>query len=402
MLPEVGRVLIAERAAVLRVEHESADVQRVTVRTESESECAAICYPDLTGRVAPGDSVIVNTTAVRLGLGSGGAHFVMWMEGRHCIDGRLRGHIMKLRYTPMQLACGAAEEDEANLAAINAFDGLHGMPVVVCELHSMLTPVAAGLAAAACASGRASAPVPLPPPPPRVVYIMTDGGALPVAMSLSVEALRRAGLIAAVITAGHAFGGDYEAVNIHSALVIAAQVARADAAIVCMGPGVVGTGTRFGTTAMEQGPALDAVTRLDGRAILTPRLARGDSRGRHTPVSHHTITLLEQVCCLPCDVVLASDMDAAFLDRARQALAPALDAGRHRLRLAQGTAGVSLARAAGLPLSTMGRGYDDEPDFFLTCAAAGAYAAAAAVSSTVPAAGAAANAHTPWADGGEA
>lgn len=359
-------LLIAERALVLRVDKDDPHAQRIVVRTESEPECAAICYPDLTGPVAPGANVIVNTTAVRLGLGSGGAHFVIWVEGRARLDGQLGGHIVKLRYTPMQVACGSTEENGSHLAAIEAFDGMHGMPAVVCELHSMLAPVAAGL----CAAGAV--------PSPRVAYIMTDGGALPAAMSLSVKALASSGLIAAVITAGHAFGGDYEAVNVQSALVIATQVVKADAVVVCMGPGVVGTGTRFGTTSLEQGPILDAVSRLGGRAIMAPRLARADTRGRHRPVSHHTITVLEDVCCRPCEVVLASDMDPAFLDEARRALIPALEAGGHSLVLHPGRAGLSAAHAAGLTLGTMGRGHDDEPEFFLTAAAAGAHAAMAA------------------------
>lgn len=384
-------MLIAERAVVLRVDQDDPHAQRITVRTGSEQECAATCYPDLTGPVTPGANVIVNTTAVRLGLGSGGAHFVMWVEGRGSVAGRLGGHIMKLRYTPMQVACGSAEEDVAKLEAINAFTGLNSMPVVVCELHSMLAPAAAGLAAGAAgtraAVGRSPAGLPAGSPNPSrpascVAYIMTDGGALPAAMSMSVKALARAGFISAVITAGHAFGGDYEAVNIQSALVIAAQVVKADAAVVCMGPGVVGTGSRFGTTALEQGPALDAVSRMGGRAIMAPRLSRADARGRHTPVSHHTITVLQQVCCLPCEVVLASDMDTVFLDRALQVLAPALEAGPHSLKLHQGSGGVEAARAAGLALSTMGREYEDEPDFFLTSAAAGAYAATVAATAT--------------------
>ena len=40
--------------------------------------------------------------------------------------------------------------------------------------------------------------------------------------------LRDSGTLAATVTAGQAFGGDHEAVNVASALAVAAGVARAD------------------------------------------------------------------------------------------------------------------------------------------------------------------------------
>ncbi len=49
----------------------------------------AIAYPDLVGPVAVGDHVVLNTTAVGLGLGTGGVHLVMAVEGRE--DGEPAG-----------------------------------------------------------------------------------------------------------------------------------------------------------------------------------------------------------------------------------------------------------------------------------------------------------------------
>ena len=63
---------------------------------------------------------------------------------------------------------------------------------------------------------------------------MTDGAGLPLAMSDLVAALRARGLLDATVTSGHAFGGDYEAVSIYSALAVARHVAHADAAVVAM------------------------------------------------------------------------------------------------------------------------------------------------------------------------
>lgn len=346
---------------VTRIVQESPGIQELMVDMDGGGECAAICYPPLTGSVHVGDEVILNTTAVDLELGSGGRHFVIWAAGRTRLSGRMHGHIMKMRYSPMQACTGSLEEDPANRDAIDAFTGLHGMPVIICELHSMVAPAVCGSAGS-------------------MAYIMTDGAALPIAMSRAVRQLKASGLLDATVTAGHAFGGDLEAVNVHSALVAVKAVVGCDAAVVAMGPGIVGTGTRYGFSGIEQGWIADAVNSMGGRPIIVPRLSRLDPRPRHQVVSHHTLTVLRDVCCTPVTCVLASDMEPGFAEKARRRLADALDHGRHHLAYAPGREGLELAIKHGLELSTMGRGPDEEPEFFLTCAAAGDYAKAILIS----------------------
>ena len=51
--------------------------------------------------------------------------------------------------------------------------------------------------------------------------MMTDGGALPAWFSRTVAGLRAAGWLTATITTGQSFGGDYEAVTVHSGLLTA-------------------------------------------------------------------------------------------------------------------------------------------------------------------------------------
>ena len=53
---------------------------------------------------------------------------------------------------------------------------------------------------------------------------MTDGAALPLALSDLVWQLRERGLLDSTITCGHAFGGDYEAVSVYSALAVARHI----------------------------------------------------------------------------------------------------------------------------------------------------------------------------------
>ncbi|MCR4426062.1 MAG: DUF3866 family protein [Firmicutes bacterium] len=362
----------ARRGVVVRVTADRHGMQELAVKMVPEGaggeqegtgsdEETAVCYPELTGPAAPGDSVILNVTAVSLSLGSGGRHFVIWVEGRQSLNPPLRGHIMKARYMPMQVCTGSYEEDPSNAGAIEGFRGLLGMPVVLCELHSMVPPALAGLAATGVK-------------PPRVAYIMTDGAALPIALSELVDQLREHGLLSVTITAGHAFGGDIEAVTVHSALVAAKAVARCDAAVVSMGPGIVGTGTRYGFSGIEQGYMADAVNRLGGVPILVPRISRADPRPRHRGVSHHTLTVLRDVCCTPVRCVLPSDGDREFIGALTTSLENAATEVGHELVFRPGRPALSLLSSRGIRVSTMGRSPEDDPEFFLAAGAGGVYA----------------------------
>ena len=76
----------------------------------------ALAYPDLVGPVGPGDVVLLNTTAVWLGLGTGGLHFVVALERFADTDAAGPGRTMKLRYTPQQVRVLAVEEKISCLA----------------------------------------------------------------------------------------------------------------------------------------------------------------------------------------------------------------------------------------------------------------------------------------------
>ena len=102
----------------------------------------------------------------------------------------------------------------------------------------------------------------------------------------------RKDLVDATVTCGHAFGGDYEAVSVFSALAVARHVAHADAAVVAMGPGIVGTNTRLGFSGMEVGPILDAAARSAGCPIACLRVSFADGRAAPLGLSHHSATAL--------------------------------------------------------------------------------------------------------------
>src|SRR5438874_746687 len=169
-------------------------LQRVEVDLGDGPERAYV-LTQLTGTVATGDAVVVNTTAVELGLGTGGWHVVHWNLERDGWSEKGPGHIVKGRYTSLQTDVGSAEEHLEALAEIESIDG---MPVVVAALHSQLPAVAAAFRAAH--------------PDGLLAYVMTDGAGLPLALSDLVADLSAKGLVNATITCGHAFGGDHEAV----------------------------------------------------------------------------------------------------------------------------------------------------------------------------------------------
>ncbi|HKY67079.1 MAG TPA: DUF3866 family protein, partial [Acidimicrobiales bacterium] len=240
----------------------------------------AYVLTDVVGPVAPGDRVVLNTTAVDLGLGTGGWHVVHWNLAREAWSRPGPGHIMKVRYTSLQIDTGAAEEDRPDLPAT-----VPGLPVVACSLHSQVAVVAAVAHHLR--------------PDARIAYVMTDGAGLPIALSDVVHALRGAGVLAATVTAGHAFGGDLEAVAVPSALALAAHVADADLVVVGMGPGVVGTASALGTTAVEVAGIVDAAARMGARVGLCCRASDGDARPRHRGVSHHVRTILDLAAVRP-------------------------------------------------------------------------------------------------------
>jgi hypothetical protein len=299
----------------------------------------AYVLTDLVGPVAVGDRVVLNTTAVELGLGTGGWHVVHWNLARESWDRPGPGHIMKMRYTSLQVDTGAAEEHHPDLP-----EHLDGVPVVVCSLHSQV-----GVVAAVVRHLR---------PRARLAYVMTDGAALPLALSDLVHALRERRVLDLTVTAGHAFGGDLEAVSVPSALALARHVGAADVIVVGMGPGVVGTASSLGTSAVEVAAVADAATALGARVGLCSRASGVDARPRHRGVSHHVQTVLRLArspASLPLPASLADQLEGATV--VAEPDVPAV------------------LRALNLQITSMGRGPADDPAFFAAAGAAGVWAA---------------------------
>ncbi|MFD2839571.1 DUF3866 family protein [Populibacterium corticicola] len=364
--------------------------QELEVIGAPDWQAKALAYPQLIGEVEVGSLVVLNTSALDRGLGTGGYAMVAAVlpddsTGTSGAPASGPGHLVKARYTPTQaMVLGVDEQESQFHSVLEDADSIDGMPVITADLHSSLPAILIGLRVSAAVLGMGE---------PKVAYVMSDGGALPAWFSMSVAQMRDSGWLAATISVGQAYGGDYEAVNVYSGLLAARHVVRADIAVVIQGPGNLGTGTRWGFSGVAVGEAMNAASILGGRAIGSLRVSGSDHRERHQGVSHHSRTALGRVATSP-GIVVAPQFDTAqgwFADLAvpealesNEGLAALISSQIDDLRVsAPWHEYVSVPvsdhlhgalAASPVRLSTMGRGYDRDPLAFLTAAAAGAYA----------------------------
>ena len=161
------------------------------------------------------------------------------------------------------------------------------------------------------------------------------------------------------IAVGPCFGGELACVSVASALIACAR-ADVEAVVCAIGPGVVGTGTplrarrRRGRRGRERRRVRSGAHRSWRRGSRS-----ADERERHRGLSHHTLAVLELV---------QGAVTVAWPD----GLDPPGELGPVELVDASDWRGA----CAGLPLSHMGRGPDEEPWFFAAAYAAGALARA--------------------------
>ena len=294
---------------------------------------ACIAYPGLTGPVALDDDVLVNVQARELALGSGGFDVLYANLTRGFgLAAEEGAHVMKLPYTPLQVAVRHVEE-EGPLA-----ESLSGMPVVCCSVHSQLAPVCAALGGM------------------RVAYLQVPGGALPVPLSDTVRAFRGRGLLEVAVAVGACVDGDVQAVTVASGLAWAGA-AGFEAAVCAVGPGIVGTGSTLGHGGLAAAASAHAAVALGGNAVIAVRMSEGDPRPRHRGLSHHTRSVIEL------------GPSGALVAWPKGMPAP------EWLRSYEEVDVMGWQEAcAGLPLSHMGRGADEDPAFFAAAYAAGAYA----------------------------
>ncbi|MBU2664483.1 DUF3866 family protein [Actinoplanes bogorensis] len=324
----------------------------------------ALAYTDLVGSPELHDRVLLNVGALVMGLGTGGYALVVALPDRLPADppddGSTRdaGHLVKARYTPLQvIRLGVDEEASPHREVMAAAESLDGMPVVTADLHSALPAILAGVRADKSHV--------------KVAYVMTDGGALPAWFSRTLDGLREH--LAGTVTTGQAYGGDLEASTVHTGLLAARHVLGADITVLTQGPGNLGTGTTWGFSGVALGEAVNAIGTLGGRPVGSLRISTGDGRPRHRGVSHHSLTAYGKVALVPADLPVPDGLEPALAAEIDAALAPL--SARHRLPRVSVDGLDAALRASPVPLSTMGRKLDEDYAYFVAAAASGRFAA---------------------------
>lgn len=350
-------------ATVVEITDERRGLQKLLVRRNNGDQEPERAYAltDLVGNIDKGDQVVVNTTAVDLDLGTGGWHFVSSNLSQPEVHTQRQGHILKLRYTPMQSDLGAYEEHDNR----TRLDSLDNTPVIACFLHSQIAPAVLATKAVS--------------PSLKVAYVMTDSASLAYPISDLAHELQHIGLIDVSITAGQAFGADHETVNVTSG-VLAAKSLGADIVVVAPGPGVVGTSTKYGFGSLEMAGHLQSIHHIGGQAILCARYSGADPRQRHRGISHHTRTVLEMTA-VPTTVAFPANIE------------PSVDLAlpkQHRVARVDVFNVADLMETHGLNVTTMNRNTATDPAFFDASASAGVLAAQLAdksISSSSPSTG---------------
>jgi DNA-directed RNA polymerase subunit H (RpoH/RPB5) len=349
---------------VLDILKDNPELQELRIQIDGHDKPErAYNYPKLNHSVRKGEKITVNTAAVKLGLGTGGRHFVI-PEYAASEEFDFPGHIMKLRYTPWQFPILAAEEENSPFhEVLKDCDTLEGTPVVMAPLHSMLPGVILGFRKIH--------------PNSKIAYIMTDGAALPMALSDLVRELKKKQLLDLTITSGHAFGGDLEAVSIPSAVLAAKQAINPDLIIIALGPGIVGTGTAFGFSGVEQSWYIDIVSKLHGKAVVVPRLSDADSRERHLGISHHSLTILH-LSSHPALLGLSKRLPKPFFDQIIDKLHNHHLLKEHHWYLVDDPSAEELFKEYQIQVKTMGRNIQEDPWFFQSSVTTGFLAGLAA------------------------
>lgn len=297
---------------------------------------SAISYTDLTGPIACGDEVIVNTQAQDIGLSSGGYDIVHVNLTRGLAnESEGHAHVMKLNYTSLQHAVSPLEEKRLTVSW--PLD----LPVAVLALHGQLGPVVWQ------ARKRA--------PDARIGYVQTEGGALCGQLSELVAELLDRGLICDHITCGQSFGGWREAVTVPGALEAAARRLGWDSAICGPGPGIVGSSSALGHGGLVALDTVHASLALGCNTVLVPRMSDSDPRPRHRGVSHHTQTVLDLLLAPVTVAVPAGDFGEISASHPTVV----------------GETDVDGYSACGLSDKTMGRGIYEDQLFFQAALAGG-------------------------------
>ncbi|GAA1868156.1 DUF3866 family protein [Brevibacterium marinum] len=329
----------------------------------------AVAYTEAVGHPRVGDTVLLNVSALAKRLGTGGFGLVVALPDALPADPpEGPGHLVKDRYSPLQtMVLGVDDQESEHHETLAGEDSLHGMPVIVADLHSTLPAIIAGIRAV--------------DPGLRIAYVLSDGAALPASFSQAAAGLKEAGWLYGTISTGQSWGADLEAVTVHTGLLAAKHVLNADITIVAQGPGNLGTGTKYGYSGLVTGDHLNAAALLDGIPVGVLRMSNADARGRHFGISHHSLTSLAEIArpgvrvAVP-DFSTLAEVELSEMDPDPSAVAEVVASQLPLLHMHE-QIDVSLEglwsqlKSTPVSLSTMGRRLPADAAAFLAAASAG-------------------------------
>lgn len=325
------------------------DYQVVEVEYEDKSTFLAINFLDINKKVCAGQEVLVNTTARKLKLGTGGYDYIVPTDS-FCNSSK--GHIMKLRYTPLQFS--VLTEEEKNPDLFNRVPNFNDLIIVVCELHSMLLPICLYLKE----FDRNT----------KIAAIINDWGMLNAKLSNNLRFLKENYFIDYVITCQEAFNGDFECINEINSLVFS-QNLDTQIAIISPLPGIVGTGTKFGFSAYKAINVIEDISRFGGKVIFPIRVSKTENRERHKFISHHSLTILSYVNA-SVEIPIFEFQDKLFFTKVFKNLNNYKT--KHILVTIDRINDKVIEKYKPL-LKTMGRGFDEDREYFLQLFATAEY-----------------------------
>jgi hypothetical protein len=136
-----------------------------------------------------------------------------------------------------------------------------------------------------------------------------------------------------------------------------------------MGPGIVGTDTKLGFSGTEQGSIGDAVNKLGGHAVFVPRISFSDKRARHFGISHHSITILKQLCCTKVNIAVPLLKDNAQMDYLEKQLTDNKIKSLHNINYVDCNDIEEILYKDSAYLHKMGKSFEEDKEYFISCAA---------------------------------
>ncbi|WAM30622.1 DUF3866 family protein [Caldicellulosiruptor naganoensis] len=323
--------------------------QVVEVEYEDKDVSLAVNFLDINKKVTVGQEVLVNITARKLKLGSGGYDYIL---PTNSFCNHSKGHIMKLRYTPLQFS--VLTEEEKNPELFNRIPNFNDLIIVVCELHSMLMPICLYLKE--CDRNI------------RISVIINDWGMLNAKLSHNLSFLKENHFVDYVISCQEAFNGDFECINEINSLIFSKSL-DAQVTIISPLPGIVGTGTKFGFSAYKAVNVIEDISRFGGKVVFPIRVSKSEERERHKFVSHHSLTILSYVNS-SVEIPIYQFEDKIFYTQVFKIL------NNYRTKhilIPIDRIDDNIVEKYKLLLKTMGRGFEEDSEYFLQLFATAEY-----------------------------